>query len=96
MQLATKVVGSAVLKYVKVHHQLVGDLKRGVMPEMPTSPAAKAAIEGKSMGEFLTDNGMSSLIGYLELAQSAQGYGLLFEVPGASNGHLMGTLWTSR
>jgi hypothetical protein len=79
--LATKVVGSAVLKYVKVHHQLVGDLKRGVMPEMPTSPAAKAAIEGKSMGEFLTDNGMSSLIGYLELAQSAQGYGLLFEVP---------------
>jgi thioredoxin reductase len=78
---ATKAVGAAILKYVKTHHQLVGDLKRGVMPEMPTSPVAKAAIEGKTFGEFLENHGMEVLIGYLELAQSAQGYGLLFEVP---------------
>jgi hypothetical protein len=78
---AKKVIGAAVLKYVQVHNELVGDLKRGVFPEMPTSAKAKAAIDGKSFGEFLTDNGMSALIGYLELADSAQGYGLLFEVP---------------
>jgi hypothetical protein len=75
-------------KYIGLHDELFGSILNKAMP--PRLSRQKMAQIDMTFGEFLHKHGMTTLLGLLELSQSAQGYGYMETVPA-----FYGLWWTT-
>ena len=85
-----KVLGAlitAVKQYNKLHASLLGEVEFS-MPSRPTQSVLKQL--NKTFKEFLEDNNLHALSGFLMFAHAAQGYGYVTSIPA-----LYGLWWIS-